>query len=64
MDFFGNHVGSQYFSMFYRTIATPVQGDMAVIENTFVEGKTSRTAYFYNGANWAAFDGNYRADNV
>ena len=46
------------------TIATPVQGDMAVVENTFVEGKTSRTAYFYNGANWAAFDGNYRADNV
>lgn len=46
------------------TIATPVQGDMAVIENAFVEGKTSRTAYFYDGANWAAFDGNYRADNV
>lgn len=46
------------------TIATPVQGDMAVVENTFVEGKTSRTAYFYDGANWAAFDGNYSADNV
>lgn len=46
------------------TIATPVQGDMAVIENAFVEGKTSRTAYFYDGANWAAFDGNYSADNV
>lgn len=46
------------------TIATPVQGDMAVVENTFVEGKTSRTAYFYDGAKWAAFDGNYRADNV
>lgn len=46
------------------TIVTPVQGDMAVVENAFVEGKTSRTAYFYNGANWAAFDGNYRADNV
>lgn len=46
------------------TIAAPVQGDMAVIENAFVEGKISRTAYFYDGANWAAFDGNYRADNV
>lgn len=46
------------------TIATPVQGDMAVVENAFVEGKTSRTAYFYDGAKWAAFDGNYRADNV
>ena len=46
------------------TIATPVQGDMAVVENAFVEGKTSRTAYFYDGANWAAFDGNYSADNV
>ena len=46
------------------TIATPVQGDMAVVENTFVEGKISRTAYFYDGAKWAAFDGNYRADNV
>lgn len=46
------------------TIATPVQGDMAVVKNTFVEDKTSRTAYFYDGANWAAFDGNYRADNV
>lgn len=46
------------------TIATPVQGDMAVVENVFVEGKTSRTAYFYDGANWAAFDGNYSADNV
>lgn len=46
------------------TIATPVQGDMAVIENAFVEGKTSRTAYFYDGINWAAFDGNYSADNV
>lgn len=46
------------------TIAAPVQGDMAVVENTFVEGKTSRTAYFYDGTNWAAFDGNYSADNV
>lgn len=46
------------------TIATPVQGDMAVVENAFVKGKTSRTAYFYDGANWAAFDGNYSADNV
>ena len=46
------------------TIAKPVQGDMAVVENTFVEGKTSRTAYFYDGTKWAAFDGNYRADNV
>lgn len=46
------------------TITTPIQGDMAVVENAFVEGKTSRTAYFYDGANWAAFDGNYSADNV
>lgn len=46
------------------TIATPVQGDMAVVENMFIEGKTSRTAYFYDGTKWAAFDGNYRADNV
>lgn len=46
------------------TIATPVQGDMAVVENAFVKGKTSRTAYFYDGTNWAAFDGNYSADNV
>lgn len=46
------------------TISNPVQGDMAVVENAFVAGKVSRTAYVYNGTGWAAFDGNYSADNV
>lgn len=46
------------------TISNPVQGDMAVVESEFTTGKTSRTAYVYNGTAWAAFDGNYSADNV
>lgn len=46
------------------TISNPVQGDMAVVENEFTTGKISRTAYVYNGTGWAAFDGNYSADNV
>lgn len=46
------------------TVSNPVQGDMAVVENTFTTGKVSRTAYFFNGTDWAAFDGNYSAKNV
>ena len=52
------------------TIATPSQGDMAIVEQKFgdvekADGtRTSRTAYSYDGAKWCAMDGNYNAENV
>lgn len=52
------------------TIATPSQGDMAIIEQKFgdvlkADGtRTSRTAYSYDGTKWCAMDGNYNAKNV
>lgn len=46
------------------TIANPTQGDMAVVKQSIAGDKVSCTAYMYNGTDWAAFDGNYRADNV
>ena len=39
-------------------------GDTAVITRAFAGGKTSYTAYVYNGSAWAAMDGNYSATNV
>lgn len=39
-------------------------GDTAIVERTITGDKISHTAYIYNGTNWAACDGNYRADNV
>ena len=39
-------------------------GDTAVVKHLISEGKYSYTAYVYDGANWAAMDGNYSADNV
>ena len=52
------------------TIATPSQGDMAIVEQKFgavatADGtRTSRTAYSYDGTKWCAMDGNYNAENV
>ena len=39
-------------------------GDTAIVKRTIINDKISHTAYVYNGTNWAACDGNYRADNV
>lgn len=39
-------------------------GDTAIVKRTIINDKISHTAYVYNGENWAACDGNYRADNV
>lgn len=38
-------------------------GDTAVVKREITTGKTSYTAYVYDGE-WKAMDGNYRADNV
>lgn len=38
-------------------------GDTAIVKREITEGKTSYTAYVYDGE-WKAMDGNYRADNV
>lgn len=38
--------------------------DIAIVKREFAEGKTSYTAYVYNGTAWAAMDGNYSAANV
>lgn len=52
------------------TIASPSQGDMAIVEQKFgdvlkADGtRTSRTAYSYDGTKWCAMDGNYNAKNV
>lgn len=39
-------------------------GDTAIVKRVITGDKISHTAYVYNGTNWAACDGNYRADNV
>lgn len=39
-------------------------GDTAIVKRVITGDKMSHTAYVYNGTNWAACDGNYRADNV
>lgn len=46
------------------TITTPKKGDTAVVVETIGADKKSYTAYIYDGENWKAMDGNYRADNV
>ena len=46
------------------TITSPKKGDTAIVSKMIVGDKKSYTAYVYNGENWAACDGNYRADNV
>lgn len=46
------------------TITSPKKGDTAIVSKLIVGDKKSYTAYVYNGENWAACDGNYRADNV
>lgn len=38
-------------------------GDTAIVKRAITDGKTSYTAYVYDGE-WKAMDGNYRADNV
>ena len=46
------------------TITSPKKGDTAIVIKLIAGDKKSYTAYVYNGENWAACDGNYRADNV
>lgn len=43
---------------------SPKKGDTAIVVRTIADDKESYTAYVYNGENWTACDGNYRADNV
>lgn len=38
--------------------------DVFIVKRLIANDKYSYTAYIYNGANWAAMDGNYDADNV
>lgn len=45
--------------------ATPSKGDFAVVSTPIGEtDKVQKTAYYYDGTNWVAFDGNYSAENV
>ena len=39
-------------------------GDMAIVKMLIATGKYQYTAYVHTGAEWAAMDGNYNADNV
>lgn len=39
-------------------------GDSVIVSHVIAEDKVSKTAYEWNGSAWAAFDGNYSADNV
>jgi hypothetical protein len=43
---------------------TSVKGDTAIVKRTISGTKVSHTAYVFDGANWAAMDGNYSAKNV
>lgn len=45
-------------------VSNPKKGDTAVVVRAIADDKESYTAYVYNGENWTACDGNYRADNV
>ena len=49
-----------------KALATnPFKGDFGIVkEKLSPEGKYQYTAYIYDGANWAAMDGNYDAENV
>lgn len=44
--------------------ATAQKDDIFVVKALIAEGKYSYTAYVYDGAVWAAMDGNYSAENV
>lgn len=39
-------------------------GDSVIVSHVIADDKISKTAYEWNGSAWAAFDGNYSADNV
>lgn len=44
---------------------TPAQGDFCIVEKQIGESERKElTAYYYDGTNWVAFDGNYSAENV
>lgn len=45
--------------------ATAKAGDFCVVNTAIGEtDKVQKTAYYYDGTNWVAFDGNYSAENV
>lgn len=44
--------------------ATLNKGDIAIVKVLIAGDKYEHTAYVYDGANWAAMDGNYSAENV
>ena len=44
--------------------ATPNKGDYCIVKKVISDDKTELTAYYYNGTDWVAFDGNYSAENV
>lgn len=45
--------------------ATPDKGDFCIVKKAIGESdKTELTAYYYDGTNWIAFDGNYSAENI
>lgn len=43
---------------------TLAAGDSAIVKRLISGDKYQHTAYVYDGANWAAMDGNYNAENV
>ena len=45
--------------------ATAAQGDFCIVSKQIgTSDKKELTAYYYDGTNWVAFDGNYNAENV
>lgn len=48
----------------YTGAPIAIKGDTAVVKKAIAGGKMSYTAYVFDGANWAAMDGNYSASNV
>lgn len=44
--------------------ATPNKGDYCIVKKIISGDKIELTAYYYNGTDWVAFDGNYSAENV
>ncbi len=47
-----------------KTVTSPNQGDIAVIDTIIDTENVNKTAYMYNGTQWVALNGNVEADKV
>lgn len=60
----GNTEGDKIKNFLSSRGSTPKKGNIAIVTRDIVNSTNGHTAYVYDGANWAAMDGNYNAENV